>query len=123
MERYKFYLVIPISIIVIAFVIGGIPFLKLFVGLPEYELSVDARINTKNPIIIGEVLIQNTGSQSLTNVKVDFGGGDVVNLGTLKDKHKVILTPPSDNKMESVTVSADNNIFVNASYTEVRFFN
>jgi len=123
LERYKFYFAIPVSIIVIALVIAGIPFLILIVGLPEYDMSVDARINTQYPIIVGEVLIQNTGSQPLTNVKVDFGEGDVVDLGTLKDKHKIILTPPHDNKMESVTVSADNNIFVNVSYVEEKFIN
>jgi len=123
LERYKFYYVIPIAFIVIALVIAGVPILKLFVGVPDYDLSVDARINTQYPILVGEVLIQNTGSQPITNIKVDFGEGDVLDLGTLKDKHKIILTPPPDNSMESVTVSADNNIFVKVSYVEEQFIN
>jgi len=115
---YKLSIVIPIAIIVFVLVVIGIPFLQLFVGLPDYDLSVDARTRTVNSLTIGEVLIQNTGSQSLTNVKVDFGGGDILDLGTIKDKHKVILTTPADNKMEFVTVSADQDIFVTKAYGE-----
>jgi len=121
LDGYKILLVVSIVIIVIVLVTIGIPFLQLFVGLPDYDLSVDARINTQNSFIIGEVLIQNTGSQPLTNIKVDFGEGDILDLGTLDARHKVILTPPPDNKMESVTVSADHDIFVNVSYAEVLY--
>lgn len=94
--------------------------MKLLVASPDYELFVDARIDEQNSFIIGEVLIQNMGSKPLTNVKVDFGEGDILNLGTLKANHKMILTPPTDNKMEFVTVSADQDVFETISYKEDR---
>jgi len=46
LDGYKFFFVIPISIIVIVFVTTGILFLKLFASLPDYDLSIDTRINT-----------------------------------------------------------------------------
>ena len=118
MDGYKIFLAVPIAVIVIVVVLIGVPSVKLFVGLPDYDLYVDAIINKQNSLIIGQVLIQNTGSQPLTNVKVDFGEGDILDLGTLDASQKLILTPPPDNKMEFVTVSADQDVFVNKVYRE-----
>ena len=118
MDGYKIFLAVPIAVIVIVIVVIGVPGIKLFVGLPDYDLYVDAIIDKQNSIIIGQVLVQNTGSQPLTNVKVDFGEGDIIDLGTLDARHKLILTPPPENKMEFVTVSADQDVFVNKVYRE-----
>ncbi len=65
---------------------------------------------------MGRVTIQNTGSQPLTDVKVNFGEGDVTELGTLDPGEKVILSPPSDNNMEFVQVTAEPDIFVSKAY-------
>lgn len=108
----------PIAVIVVVAVTIGIPSVELLVSSPEYDLFVDAKINKKNSIVVGKVLIQNTGSQPLTNVKVDFGEGDNLDVGTLDKMHKLILTTPPDNKMEFVTVTADQDIFVNMKYRE-----
>jgi len=107
-----------ISFIVIIGIFLGLPTAKLFVGIPDYGLYVDPVIDTRYQSIIAQVLIQNTGSQPLTNVKVDFGEGDILYLGTIAVRDRVILTPPTDNKMEFVTVSADQDIFVNKEYRE-----
>ena len=118
MDSYKIFLAVPIAVIVLVLVFIGIPFVKLLVASPDYDLVVDARIDKHNSFIIAEVLIQNMGSQPLTNVKVDFGEGDILDLGTLKANHKVILTPPTDNKLEFVIVSADQDIFETTVYKE-----
>jgi len=118
LDGYKIFLTVSIAVIVLVVVVIGVPSVKLFVGLPDYDLYVDAIINKQNSLIIGQVLIQNTGSQPLTNVKVDFGEGDILDLGTLDARQKLILTPPPDNKMEFVTVSADQDVFVNKVYRE-----
>jgi len=118
LDGYKIFLAVPIAVIVIVIVVIGVPGIKLFVGLPDYDLYVDAIIDKQNSVIIGQVLVQNTGSQPLTNVKVDFGEGDIIDLGTLDARHKLILTPPPENKMEFVTVSADQDVFVNKVYRE-----
>ncbi|MGI9567749.1 MAG: hypothetical protein ACR2LL_12155, partial [Nitrosopumilus sp.] len=69
--------------------------------------------------VMGRVTIQNTGSQPLTNVHVNFGQGDTLDLGTLKVGQKIIVSPPPENPMEFVMISADNEIFVNKSYREM----
>jgi len=118
LDSYKILLVVPITVIVIVAVTIGIPSIELLVGSPDYDLFVDAKIDKKNSIVVGEVLIQNTGSQPLTNIMVNFGDEDILDIGTLDAMHKVILTSPPDNKMEFVTVSADHGIFVNKAYRE-----
>ncbi len=121
MDSYKIFLAVPITVIVILSVAIGIPSIELFVGNPDYDLYVDARINKQNSVTIGQVLIQNIGSQPLTSVKIDFGEGDILDIGTLDARHKIILTTPTDNKMEFVTVTADQDIFVNKAYREEEF--
>jgi len=68
---------------------------------------------------MGRVTIQNTGHQPLTNVHVNFGAVDTLDLGTLKEGKKIIVSPPPDNLMEFVMISADNDIFVNKAYREL----
>jgi len=118
LDGYKIFLVVAIAFIIIIGVFIGLPTTKLFVGIPDYGLYVDPVIDTQYSTIIGQVLIQNTGSQPLTNVKVDFGEGDILYLGTIAVRDRVILTTPTDNKMEFVTVSADQDVFVNKVYRE-----
>jgi len=110
--------VASITFIVIIGAVIGFPAVKLFVGLPDYGLYIDPVIDKQNPPFIRQVLIQNTGSQPLTNVKVDFGEGDILYLGTIAVRDRVILTPPADNKMEFVIVSADQDVFENKAYRE-----
>ena len=68
---------------------------------------------------MGRVTIQNTGSEPLTNIYVNFGAGDTLELGTLKVGQKVIVSPPPDNPMEFVMISADGGVFVNKAYREM----
>ena len=62
--------------------------------------------------------IHNTGSQPLTGVTVNFGYGDRLDLGTLERGGRVIVSPPPENPMEFVTVSADNGVYVSKAYRE-----
>jgi hypothetical protein len=61
-------------------------------------------------------MIQNTGSKPLTNVLVNFGDGQVQSLGTLTPGQKVILSPPENNSLHIVSVSADNVVSVTKEY-------
>lgn len=65
---------------------------------------------------MGRVTIQNTGSLPLTKVKINFGNGDIQELGTLDPGEKIIVSPPQDNPMEFVMVSADEGLFVSKAY-------
>lgn len=53
----------------------------------------------------------------MTDVKIDFDEGKKWNL--VHDvRDRIIITPPYDNKMESVTIFADKHISVNREYRE-----
>jgi len=96
--------------------IFGSDFVKMSVPTKEYEVFVDPIIDRQNLFDIGRVTIQNTGSKPLTNIHVNFGDGDTLDLRLLDPGDKILLSPPSENSMEFVMVSADNDIFVSKAY-------
>ncbi|MCE2614854.1 MAG: hypothetical protein LVO36_03005, partial [Nitrosopumilus sp. (ex Thoosa mismalolli)] len=80
---------------------------------------VDPILDKQSLFVMGRVTIQNTGSEPLTNVRVNFGAGDTLDLGTIKAGQKIIVSPPPDNPMEFVMISADNDVFANKAYREM----
>ncbi len=83
----------------------------------KYSISLDPFIDPQTLVTNTHVTVQNTGSQPLTNVRVDYGGGSKPDiLPVLNPGEKVILSPPSDNPLQSVTVTTDEGISVTKSY-------
>ena len=119
MKQYTIIIVAGIAAIVIAAVVFSGDILKLSVPTQEYDIFVDPILDKQSLFVMGRVVIQNTGSQPLTNIHVNFGAGDTLDLGTLKAGQKIILSPPPDNPMEFVMISADNDIFVSKAYREM----
>ena len=118
MNGYKIILGVGVAVIAVMAVIFGMDISKLSVATQDYDIYVDPLIDKQNLFITGRITIQNTGSQPLSNVKVNFGGGDTLELGTLTAGEKIIVSPPENNKMEFVMVTADPDIFVNKAYRE-----
>ena len=119
MRQYTVILGIGVAAIAIMGLIFGMDVLKLSVSTQEHDIYVDPLLDKQSLFVMGRVTIQNTGSQSLTNIHVNFGAGDTLDLGTLKPGQKIIVSPPPDNPMEFVMISADNGIFVNKAYREM----
>ena len=119
MNQYSIIIFAGISVIVVVAIVFGMDILKLSVPTQEYDIFVDPILDKQSLFVMGRVSIQNTGSQPLTNIHVNFGAGDTLDLGTLKAGQKIILSPPSDNPMEFVMISADNDIFVSKAYREM----
>lgn len=82
----------------------------------DYAIDVDPFKDPQNLFVTARVIIQNIGAKPLTNVIVNYGDGNVLNLGTLTPGQKVILSPPSENSLRQVKVTADNGISVTKSY-------
>ena len=99
-------------------IIFGMDVFKMTVSVQEYEIFVDPIKENQNLFITGRITIQNVGSEPLTGLRVNFGDGDILELGTLDPGEKLILSPPPDNSMQVVQVSGDNGIFVNKAYRE-----
>jgi len=85
----------------------------------EYEIFLDPVITRDDEDYLFKytrITIQNTGTKPLTNVKVNYGSGDIEELGTLKPGREVIVSPPWDNLKEYVVITADEEIFMNKTY-------
>jgi hypothetical protein len=100
-------------------IIFGMDVLKLSVSTQDYDIFVDPVLDKQSLFVMGRVTIQNTGSEPLTNVRVNFGDGDTLDLGTLKIGQKIIVSPPPENSMQYVMVDADNGVFVSKAYREM----
>jgi len=118
-KQYSIIIAISVGVIAIMTLVFGLNILKLSISTQEYDIFVDPIIDKQSLFVTGRVTIQNTGSQPLTNIHVNFGAGDTLDIKTLKSGQKIILSPPSDNPMEFVMINADNDIFVNKVYREL----
>jgi hypothetical protein len=118
-NQYTAVIGIGIGAIVVMGVIFGADVLKLSVSSKSYDIFVDPLLDEQGMFTMGRVTIQNTGSEALTNLRVNFGAGDVLEFGTLKAGQKIIVSPPPENPMEFVMVSADNDVFVSKAYREM----
>jgi len=118
-KQYTAIICAGIGVIVIMTVIFGMDILKLSVSTQDYDIFVDPILDKQSLFVMGRITIQNTGSQPLTNVHVNFGAGDTLELETIDVGEKIIVSPPSDNPMEFVMITADNDVFVNKAYREM----
>jgi len=115
-NNYTILLGAGIGAIVIIALIITLDISKVVIATQDYDIYVDPLIDEQSLFVMARVTIQNTGFQPLTNVKVNFGGGDTLELGTLAAGEKVILSPPPENEMKFVQVTADPDIFVSKAY-------
>ena len=119
MKQYTIIIAAGVAAIVIAAAVFSGDILKLSIPTQEYDIFVDPILDKQSLFVMGRVTIQNIGSQPLTNIHVNFGAGYTIDLKTLKVGQKIILSPPPDNPMEFVMISADNDIFVSKAYREL----
>jgi hypothetical protein len=119
MEQYSIILAIGIAVIGVMVIVFGMDILKLSISTQEYNIFVDPILDKQSLFVMGRVTIQNTGSQPLTNIHVNFGAGDILDIATLKVGQKIIISPPPKNPMKFVMISADNDVFVNKAYREM----
>lgn len=116
MAVYKYLIVGAIVSISVITILITLSISKGIITTQEYEIEVDPFKDPQNLFVTARVMIQNTGSKPLTNVLVNFGDGQVQSLGTLTPGQKVILSPPENNSLHIVSVSADNVVSVTKEY-------
>ena len=119
MQSYTAIIAIGVGAIVAMGIIFGMDILKLTVSMQDYDIFVDPIIDKQSLFVTGRITIQNTGSQPLTNIHINFGAGDTLDIAKLPAGKKVIVSPPPENPMEYVMISADNGVFVNKAYREL----
>ena len=83
-----------------------------------YSIMDDPTKEQQSLFVIARVLVQNTGAQPLTNLTIDYGDGDRDFIGTLNPGKTIILSPPGDNPLQYVIVTADGGIYEFKAYRE-----
>jgi len=116
MITYQILLLGGVGIIVILGIVAGLSVSKGVISFEEYEIFVDPFKDEQDLFVMARVIIQNVGNQPLTNVRANFGGGDIQELGTLIPGQKIIISPPPDNALEFVMVTTEEGIFVSKAY-------
>ena len=84
----------------------------------DSSILVDPTKEKQKLFILARVMIQNTSNHPLTNITIDYGGGDKDFIPTLKSGKTVILSPPDGNSLQFVRVTADGGIDVYKAYRE-----
>jgi len=84
----------------------------------DSSILVDPTKEKQKLFILARVMIQNTGNYPLTNITIDYGGGDKDFIPTLKSGKTIILSPPDGNSLQFVRVTADGGIDVYKAYRE-----
>ena len=84
----------------------------------DSSILVDPTKEKQSLFILARVMIQNTGNNPLTNITIDYGGGDKDFIPTLKSGKTIILSPPDGNSLQFVRVTADGDIDVYKAYRE-----
>ena len=84
----------------------------------DNSILVDPTKEKQSLFVIARVMIQNTGNQPLTNITIDYGGGDNDFIPTLKPGKTMIMSPPDGNSLQFVRVTADGNVDVYKAYRE-----
>jgi len=119
MKNYTILIIIGVGVIMLMGIVFGFNVLKMSVSTQDHDIFVDPIIDKQSLFITGRVTIQNTGSKPLTNIHINFGDGDTLDIGKIKPGEKVLVSPPSDNSMQFVMITADNDIFVSKAYREL----
>jgi len=84
----------------------------------DSSILVDPTKEQQSLFILARVMIQNTGNIPLTNITIDYGGGDKDFIPTLRSGKTMLLSPPDGNSLQFVRVTADGGIDVYKAYRE-----
>lgn len=115
-STYRYVLFLGFGVIAAVGAIIAMNFSDVAIATQDYDLHVDPILDKQNLFVMGRITIQNTGMQPLTNLHVNFGDGDTLDIASLDPGKKIILSPPEGNTMQYVTVTADNDIVVSKVY-------
>ena len=86
----------------------------------DYAIDIDPIKDNQFLFSTARVTLTNTGKLPLTNIAVNYGGSGSANaiekLALLSPGEKVLLSPPENSPLQSVTVTADHGLSVTKAY-------
>ena len=119
MKNYTILIIVGVVAITGIGIVIGFDVIKMTVSIQDYDIFVDPIIDKQSLFVTGRVTIQNIGSKPLTNIHINFGDGDTLDIRMIKSGDKILVSPPSDNSMQFVMINADNDVFVSKAYREL----
>ena len=84
----------------------------------NHSIMVDPTVEKQSLFTIARVTIQNTGTNPLTNLTINYGDNDTDFIGTLNPGKTLILSPPVGNSLQYVIITADGDVHVFKAYRE-----
>ena len=109
----KIYLtiaVIPVVLVTI-FIVNNIT----FSNRNDFDLDIDALKEEQSLFTHTRVTLTNTGKQSLTNIKVNYGNEtEIVSL--LEPGQSFPLSPPAGSSLQRIIVTSDQGINITKEY-------
>jgi hypothetical protein len=104
------------SIVVVAILL----LLSVFaISTKDYAIDIDPIKDNQNLFNTARVTVTNTGRLPLTNIVVNYGGGGanaIEKLASLSPGEKVLLSPPENSALQSVTVTANHGLSITKAY-------
>ena len=102
-------------------VVGILLLFSVFaIATKDYAIDVDPIKDNQNLFNTARVSVTNTGKLPLTNIAVNYGGSGSANaiekLALLSPGEKVLLSPPENSPLQSVTVTADHGLSITKAY-------
>jgi hypothetical protein len=90
------------------------------ISTKDYAIDIDPIKENQNLFSTARVTLTNTGKLPLTNIAVNYGGSGIANaiekLALLSPGEKVLLSPPENSPLQSVTVTADHGLSITKAY-------
>lgn len=81
----------------------------------EFDLNIDALKEEQSLFTHTRVTITNTGKQSLTDIKVDYGNKSET-VALLEPGHSYPLSPPAGSDLQRIIVTSDQGINITKEY-------
>ncbi len=88
----------------------------LSLATKNFALDVDPIKDNQNLFNTARVTVTNTGKSTLNHIRVVYDGKSTENINSLSPGEKIMLSPPNNSSLESVTVFADHGLTVTKSY-------
>ena len=92
------------------------------IATKDHAIDIDPIKDNQNLFNTARVSVTNTGKLPLTNIVVNYGSGSIKGanaiekLASLSPGEKVLLSPPENSALQSVTVTADHGLMVTKAY-------
>jgi hypothetical protein len=86
----------------------------------DYAIDIDPIKDSQNLFSTSRVTVANIGKLPLTNIIVNYGGGDTnktsEKIASLLPGEKVLLSPPESSPLKSVTITTDQGLIITKGY-------